>query len=209
MQVAKSLVVALTGSIGCGKSEAAKIFSELGAIIIDADLLAREVVKPGTPTLNKVAAQFGNEYINADGTLNRSSLASLIFFDSKKREKLEGILHPEIRKVFLKELERLKASTTPKIIIYVAPLLFESSNAYPEIERIIVVSCRMETALKRIMKRDGLSREEALRRWNSQMPIGEKRKRADFVIKNDLNLEELRAQTIEVYKKLCADLGQL
>lgn len=186
------MIVALTGNIGSGKSTAAKILSKLGGYIIDADLLAREVVEPGTPGLKSVIAHFGEEFLESDGRLNRKKLGDLIFKNLTKKEELEKILHPLIREKFLVNLKKA-VDLGNNIIVYVIPLLFETKNPCKEFDKIILIAASRENSIKRIMLRDSLSRKDAEARYDSQINISEKVKLADHVIwndKNESNLEE-------------------
>lgn len=199
------ITVGLTGSIGSGKSQAATLFEKLGAKIIDADLLAREVVQLGQPALAEVRATFGPEFFLADGHLDRKRLAQEVFNDANKRKALEGILHPRINLLFKHRLAELRQNTKSDgtVIIYVVPLLFESGlNKYPELQKVIVVSASEPTCIKRIMQRDNCSQEDAQKRYSAQTPIAEKVKAADYVIDNDGSLEALEKQVSQVFTSL-------
>lgn len=188
----KRRVYALTGSIGTGKSTVAEILASDGATIVDADEIAREVVQPGTQGLKEIAASFGADFLNKDGILNRTQLGNLIFRDETKRRELEAILHPKIRQQAEERLREAASDQTLQTpVLYSVPLYFESSHSYPTIEGVIVVYASEETALHRLMKRDGLSEEEAKGRIRTQIPIHEKVERADYVVNNDGSHEEL------------------
>ena len=196
-------IVALTGSIGSGKSQAAEIFRECGAHILDADVIAREVVLPGSKGLEAIKQTFGEQYLLPTGELNRAKLGALVFSKPEQRVKLEDILHPRIRELYLEKLSALKSlSPAPKLIIYVVPLLFESRYSYPEIDGIIVVSAPKALSIERIMKRDNFTLEQAEKRYQSQMPIEEKESKADFVIRNDSSIENLKLITRKLYAQL-------
>ena len=195
------VIVGLTGSIGSGKSEACKFFHVLGAEIIDADLLAREVVAPGTAGLEEIKQAFGPEVIYGDGTLDRRILGKVVFTDPAKKKELEAILHPKIRSLFLSRLSDT-ATKQGGIIIYAVPLLFESGYLYSELSKIIVVIADKENCLKRVIGRDKLSLLEAEKRFNSQMPPEEKAKKADYIIENNGTREQLLEKVAEVYEKL-------
>lgn len=198
-------VIALSGGIGSGKSAVAELFRAHGVPIIDADVLARDVVSPGEPALAEILATFGPAIMNLDGTLNRRALASVIFSDTQKRKQLEDILHPRIRSAFTRKLLSFDNSPAP-FVIYVMPLFFEAENAHPELEKVIVVWAPEELCITRVMNRDRLNRDDALLRVRAQLPIDEKSKRADWVIKNDGDESALPAQVEKVYSeiiKLC------
>jgi len=204
--MAKRLIYGLTGTIGSGKSAAARIFEKLGASLIDADLLAREVVEPGSPGLQETIKFFGSEYLNPDGNLNRSKLGKLVFEDSKAKAKLEQILHPKIRQLFLTKLKDIQASSTNKTapVIAVIPLLLHKKSSYPEIKKVILIYSPKELCLERISARDGLSRTDAELRIQSQIPAEQQRDMADIVIENNSTLKELEKKIGEIYPSLCS-----
>jgi dephospho-CoA kinase len=195
------LRVGLTGSIGVGKSYVASIFIEVGCHVLDADLTAREVVMPATPGLKAIVQEFGEDVLNTDGTLDRKRLGALIFADENRRQRLNHILHPFIiarQDEILREWER----EDPKGIGIVDAALMIESGGYKRFDKLIVVHCRPEVQLERLMLRDKLSREEAERRINSQMPQEEKQKFADYLIDTSDGFELTRARTVEVYNQL-------
>jgi dephospho-CoA kinase len=195
------LRVGLTGSIGVGKSFVASVFIKLGCHVLDADQTAREVVMPGTPGLNALTESFGEEILNADGTLDRKRLGALIFADQSKREQLNHILHPFIIARQDEILNAWEAEDPDGIGIVDAALMIESGG-YKRFDKLIVVHCRPEVQLERLMLRDKLSRDEALRRINSQMSQEEKQKFADYLIDTSNGFESTRAQTEAVNQKL-------
>lgn len=189
--------------MGTGKSAAADAFKRCGAEVIDADILAREVVEPGSEGLAEILKTFGPAAVAPDGRLNRKALGRIVFSDVKLRRKLEDILHPRIRAKYLERLQQLlTANDPPPLIVYVVPLLFESRFEYPELDAIVVVSASRETSIARIMARDGFSRAEAERRYDSQHSIESKVAKADYVVSNEGSLADLEARI----KKLCAEL---
>lgn len=195
------LRVGLTGSIAVGKSYVASVFAELGCHVLDADHTAREVVLPGSSGLEAVAASFGHDILNADGTLNRQQLGALVFADEEKRQRLNHILHPFIiarQDQILREWEK----DDPDGIGMVDAALMIESGGYKRFDKLIVVHCRPEVQLERLMLRNGLSREEAQRRIDSQMPQEEKQKFADYLIDTSDGYELARVQTLEVYNEL-------
>ena len=195
------LRVGLTGSIAVGKSFVASIFVELGCHVVDADHTAREVVRPRSPGLQAVINAFGPEILNPDGTLNRQALGALVFADEKKRQQLNYLLHPFIiarQDEILREWEK----EDPNGIGIVEAALMIESGGYKRFDKLIVVHCRPEVQLERLLLRSGLSRDAAQRRIDSQMSQEEKKKFADFLIDTSDGFELTRNRTIEVYKKL-------
>jgi len=198
------LRVGLTGSIAVGKSYVTSIFAELGCHVLDADQTAREVVLPGSPGLEALAEAFGREVINSDGTLNRQRMGEIVFADDAQRQKLNHILHPFIiarQDEIMREWER----EDPEGIGVIDAALMIESGGYRRFDKLIVVHCRPEVQLERLMLRNGLSREAAEARINSQMPQAEKQKFADYLIDSSDGFELTRKRTVEVYN----DLAQL
>ena len=195
------LRVGLTGSIGVGKSFVTSIFEELGAQVLDADQTAREVVMPGTPGLKAVTQEFGEEILNPDGTLNRKQLAAVVFGDEAKLQRLNHILHPFIIARQDEILNEWEAQDPQGIGVVDAALMIESGG-YLRFDKLIVVHCRPEVQLERLMLRDKLSRDEAQRRIDSQMPQEEKQKFADYLIDTSDGFELTKEKTAKVYKSL-------
>jgi len=195
------LRVGLTGSIGTGKSFVSSVFVDLGCHVLDADQTAREVVMPGTPGLKALTEAFGEEILNADRTLDRKRLGALIFEDQSQRERLNHILHPFIIARQDEILNAWEAEDPDGIGIVDAALMIESGG-YKRFDKLIVVHCRPEVQLERLMLRDKLSREEALRRINSQMPQEEKQNFADYLIDTSDGFELTRELTVRVHQAL-------
>lgn len=196
-------IVALTGSIGSGKSAATQMFADLKVPTLSADLLAREVVVPGSEALQKVRDKFGAGILNNDGSLNRKLLGEIVFADASRREVLEQILHPKIRELFQEKILQLsRAHPEKKFLVYEIPLFFESNYPGENIAAVVVVHSSEATCIKRIMQRDNCSELEARQRLNSQIDINEKVKKADFVISNEGSFEDLRLEVQRVYEAL-------
>ncbi len=196
-----SLLVGLTGGIGSGKSLAAKIFEELGARIIDADKLCRDLVRPGQPALNEIVSFFGELILNSTGNLDREKLAEIIFQDPGKKSALEAILHP---KVFEKEREiylKIKIADPSAIVIIDAALLIESGN-HKNVDKVIVVKSSENCQVQRILSRGSLSYDQAVARIKNQMSLEEKNKYADFILDNESKPEDLKKRVQELYAKL-------
>ena len=177
------LLVGLTGGIATGKSMVDAVLRELGAVIIDADVLAREVVEPGEPALAEIAAEFGSGVLGPDGRLDRKALGAVVFADPGRRRKLEAMTHPRIRERFQQTIDALTAENFRGLVFFDAPVMIESGN-YRNMDRLVVVVTDEATQLARLMARDGVDRDEALRKIRSQMPLSEKAKLADYVIDN-------------------------
>jgi dephospho-CoA kinase len=195
------LRVGVTGSIAVGKSFVASVFTELGCHVLDADQTAREVVMPGTPGLQALVQEFGVEILSVDGTLDRKALGAIVFADEQKRQRLNHILHPFIiarQDEILNDWER---EDRRGIGIVDAALMIESGG-YRRFDKLIVVHCRPEVQLERLMLRDKLPHAEAQRRIDSQMPQEEKQKFADYLIDTSDGFEITRQQTVKVHEDL-------
>jgi dephospho-CoA kinase len=194
-------IIGLTGNIASGKTEVAKIFKELGAKVIDADKIAREVVEPGEAAWQEIVEEFGGNILNPDGSINRKKLGEIIFNDDKKREQLNQITHPRIMTKLKETIDNYKKENV-KLVIIEAALIVERGGLLKVIDELIVVSTDPEAQVERIMTRDGLRRDEALSRMESQMPISEKTKHAAYIIDNSGSLGETRKQVEEVWEKI-------
>jgi dephospho-CoA kinase len=200
------LLVGLTGGIATGKSLVDAVLRELGAVIIDADVLAREVVEPGEPALAEIVAEFGPGVVGPDGRLDRKALGAIVFADPERRRRLETLTHPRIRERFAARLEALGADGFGGLVFFDAAVMIESGN-YRNMDRLVVVVTDEATQLARLMARDGIGRDEALRKIRSQMPLAEKAKLADYVIDNSADRAVTEARAREVYAALLADLA--
>ena len=197
------LKVGLTGSIAVGKSHVLAVLAELGCHVIDADQIAREVVAVGAAGLESVVAAFGPEVLREDGSLDRQKLGAIIFADEEKRKHLNSILHPLIIASQDAKIRELEAKHPEGIAVIDAALMIESGG-YLRFDKLIVVHCRPEIQLERLMKRDRLSREAAAERINTQMPQEEKKRYADFLIDTSADYESTRGQVQTVFQKLRA-----
>jgi dephospho-CoA kinase len=191
--------IGLTGGIATGKSHVRAQFERLGVPTVDADVLAREAVAPGTPGLAAVVARFGNRVLAADGSLDRKALGAIVFADAEARRDLEAIVHPRVRLATNAWFDALPAATP--FAIADIPLLYETGRD-ADFDRVIVVSCDPETQLRRVMERDGLSDAEARARIAAQLPIQAKSARADFVIRTDGSKDETDAQVGRIWTEL-------
>ncbi len=194
------LRIGLTGGIASGKSTVADLFAELGAAIIDTDVIAREVVAPGTPALEEIAAEFGAAVIGDDGALDRAALRSIVFSDDDARRRLEAITHPRIGEETRQQSEQAEGEYQ----IIVVPLLVTSAlKAF--VDRVLVVDCDEDAQVRRLVARDGGSEEDARRILAAQASRTERLEIADDVIRNDGDVSELRQQVAalhEIYRSL-------
>jgi dephospho-CoA kinase len=198
------LKVGLTGSIAVGKSFVLSVLEELGCRVIDADQVAREVVTQESPGLKAVAETFGPYILQSDGSLNREKLGAQVFADEAKRLKLNSVLHPFIIAKQDETMRQWEQETPDGIAVVDAALMIESGG-YQRFDKLIVVHCRPDVQLQRLMSRNGLSREEAERRTRAQMPQEEKKKYADFLIDTSDGFEAARQQTESVWQRLQSD----
>ena len=195
------LKVGLTGSIGVGKSFVSSVLAELGCRVLDADNTAREVVAAGTTGLRSVVDAFGTEILQADGTLDRARLGALVFADKGKRLLLNSILHPFIIAAQDEQLREWEKMDAHGVAVVDAALMIESGG-YSRFDKLIVVHCRPEIQLERLMARSSISREEAARRVAAQMSQEEKKRYADFLIDTSSGFDDTRRRTKEVYDNL-------
>lgn len=194
-----SMVIGLTGGIASGKSTVAKMFIARGITVIDADVEARLAVEKGEKAYREIIATFGEEILQADGTINRALLGEIIFHDEKKRSLLNKIVHPVVReRMNQKKLEA--ESRGEKIVVLDIPLLFEGRNT-TEFDKIVLVYVDEQTQLERLMKRNDLSEEAALARIQSQMPLAEKKQLADEVIDNNGSIKNTEIQVHALLKQ--------
>jgi dephospho-CoA kinase len=200
-----SLLVGLTGGIACGKSNATRVFAELGAHVLDADQIAHEAIRAGQPAFTEIVDYFGRDITNADGEIDRKRLGKIIFSDVGAREKLNAIVHPRV----IAEQERLSEDITARcgscIIIVDAALMIEAGS-YKRFEKLIVVHCKPELQLHRLMVRDGLTLAEAQERIATQMPLSEKLKLASYVVETSGTYRQTRSQIVAIHNMLLQTL---
>lgn len=193
--------IGLTGGIATGKSYVAGKIREAGVPMVDADVLSREVVAPGTPGLAAVRRRFGPDAVRRDGTMDRVRIAQIVFKDKRARLDLEAIVHPAVQKA-IDEFFATLPKRTPFAIADI-PLLFETGREN-QFNAVVVVACPRELQLQRLMERNKLSKEDAERRLNAQLPIEQKVKKATHVIRTDGTFEQTDAQVADLIKKLSA-----
>ena len=193
-------IIGLTGGIASGKSTISKMIEQLGFTVLDADIASRKVIEPGEEAYLKVKEAFGNDIFHEDGTLNRAELGNLIFNNEEKRLLLNSIMHPAVRK-WMNDRQEEAFNRGEKVVFQDIPLLFEG-KMQQGFDHTILVYVDADVQLERLMKRNAFSREEALARIYSQMPLLEKRALADEVINNNGSEEESKKQLIDILKKL-------
>ena len=196
-------IVGLTGGIACGKSTMAQMFKELGASIIDADKISRQLTLPGGEALESIREAFGDFVFYPDGTLNRSVLADIVFQSGEEREKLNALMHPLVDRRVREKIETCRKMGALVVVLDV-PLLFEVGvDALADIT--LCASSPQEVQIERLRKRSGLNREQAMRRIQSQMPLAEKEKLADVVVHTDCPEDELGKKVQELYHQWVTD----
>lgn len=193
------VVFGLTGGIGSGKSTVASMFGDLGVHWVDADIVAREVVEPGTPALAAIAEHFGDNILQSDGSLDRSALRTIVFQDANEREWLEELLHPTIRNELARQLQ--PGDYDQPYVLLVSPLLLETDQ-YTLVRKAIVVDVAEETQIERTMTRDDNDRDQVERIIAAQIPRKHRLERADLVIRNDRPLAEVRTDVEALHQQL-------
>jgi len=191
-------IIGLTGGIGSGKSEAAKLFAELGVPVVDVDVISHELTTKGQATLKEIAQVFGKDILNSDGSLNRATLRQKVFTDSEARKKLEAILHPAI---YNKAIERLENNASAPYQILAIPLLFESDRYSKIIHRSLVIDSETKLQIARASKRDGLLEADIKKVIDVQMPREKRNALADDIIFNNGLIEELKEKVKQVHEK--------
>nr|WP_198409762.1 dephospho-CoA kinase [Limnochorda pilosa] len=195
-------VLGVTGGVATGKSLVARFLEELGAAVVDADQLAREVVEPGEPALEEIRQVFGPGVLTPEGRLDRKALARRVFSDEGARRRLEAIIHPRVRRRMEEAVARLREAGAPLIVLEI-PLLFEGGEPVRRlVDRVLVVTAPEAVQLERLRQRNGLTEAEARARMAAQMPLEEKVRRADYVVDNGGTPEETRRQVQRVWEAM-------
>jgi len=199
------MLIGLTGGIASGKSLVAEELKRLGVHLIDADEIAREVVKTGLPAYNEIVKEFGEKILNPDKTINRKELGRIVFSNTELRRRLERITHPRIQEKIDKYIKEIKGRNPDAIIVVDAALLIEA-GLYKKMEKVIVVYADEKTQIERLMERDGFTMDEAKNRLSAQIPLTEKRRYADFVIENveGKSKEKIKDEVKTIFEKLNA-----
>lgn len=197
------ILVGLTGGVATGKSTVATMFKRSGAVVIDADELAREVVRPGKPAWQKIVKLFGRTILNPDRSINRHALSAIVFRNRTKLRQLERIIHPRVAQLQTHMFKQAARKDPGTVVIYDVPLLFEA-GVDKRMDKIIVVTADRKTQIARLRKRNGLTRAEALRRIRSQMPLTKKISKADYVLDGTASRTTLRKRVGQTYRTLRA-----
>jgi dephospho-CoA kinase len=191
----------LTGGIACGKSTVASYFRDLGAQVIDADRAGHELIAPGRPAYQEIIERFGKEILDFEGHIDRKKLGPLVFADPQQRRDLNAILHPRIIAHMYGLSAEMSKQNPHALVIIDAPLVFEAGME-ASLRKVVVVWCRPDQQLERLMAKTGISRGEAERRIQAQMPVEEKLRRADYQIDCSGSLEQARVQATAIYREL-------
>ena len=195
-------LIGVTGGIASGKSAVSKMLTELGSPLIDFDIIARQVVEPGTPGLAAIVDYFGRQVLAEDGSLDRKKVSDIVFGDMEKRKKLESFTHPPIYEEFFKQADAIAAENPEAIIQVAVPLLIELNLQYL-FDKIIVINLPEALQTERLAQRDGISLDEAAKIMKSQLPLAEKLQFADYVVDNSRDLESTRLQVEKIWDNLC------
>ena len=198
--------VGLTGGIATGKSTVSRMLRKRGAAIIDADQVAREVVEPHTPGWRRVRDRFGERILRPDGFLDRRALREVVFRDHRARQDLNNILHPLIRARMLEKADFLEGDRPERLIVFDIPLLYESKLTH-WVKKVIVVYVPESVQIRRLMDREGIGEEDALRMIRAQIPIEEKKRMADCLIDNSGSREETERQVDHLWRCLTSKNG--
>jgi dephospho-CoA kinase len=202
------LTIGLTGGIASGKSTVCKYFAELGVPIVDTDVISRELVKPGQPALAEIVTHFGHQALREDGQLNRPWLRQRIFSSDQERNALNAILHPRIRTEARAQLEALNSTSAPYALL-VVPLLLESGEYAPLIDRVLIVDLDADSQLERLMQRDGIDLAQAQAILRAQVSRAQRLAHADDIIDNSGSNEKLRAAVTRLHQDYAQRADQL
>jgi dephospho-CoA kinase len=200
------LLIGLTGNIASGKTEVARIFADLGATVIDADELSRVAVQPGSPALAAIKARWGDQVLNADGSLNRVAMRGIAFSNDQDRQALNAIVHPAVKRLRDQLVDEAR-QRGDKVVVAAIPLLYEAGLEH-EYDRVILVDAPDDVRLSRLVRRRGIGAVEAQRMMAAQMPASAKRAKADVVIENQSDLKELRREVERVWLDLMTQAAE-
>jgi dephospho-CoA kinase len=195
------IIAGLTGGVATGKSTVSRFFQDCGAVVIDADLLARLMVEPGKPAWKDLVRTFGKRILNPDRTINRPALGQIVFQNPAQLKRLNAIMHPRIAREQTRLMREIAQKDPEAVIIYDAPLLIEA-NAHRRMDRLVVVATDRKTQITRLQRRNHFSRAQAIRRVSSQMPLKQKIALADYVIDGTMSPTQLRHAVTQIYEDL-------
>ncbi len=195
------LIIGITGGVGTGKTTAARIFKELGALVLDADVIAHRLIEPRRKVWRKIKGNFGSGILNKGGTINRRALAEVAFSNKKCLKRLCEIIHPLVYKEIEGQLNKIKKANPNAVVVLDIPLLLESGGK-SKVDKLIVVRSKRSIQIRRASKKLGLSYAQILQRIRAQMPLQEKIRAADFVIDNSGRLNSTRKQAVKIWKAL-------
>ena len=195
------MVIGVTGNLGTGKSTVSALLKEKGAMVIDADKIAHELMEPGKPAYQDIREFFGNSILREDGKIDRKQLGRQVFADKAKLKKLCNILHPLVKEECQEQLQRILKRDPKSVVVLDVPLLIESGMKQ-QVDWVIAVATTLENQLERSMTRLGLNKREALQRIQSQMSPLEKSKQADFVVSTSGSLDEIKVQIERLWNRL-------
>jgi dephospho-CoA kinase len=198
------VVIGVTGGLGTGKSTVARLFGQLGAEVLDADRVVHRLMEPGRPVWKKIRAEFGPLVLEPGGRINRKRLGEIVFRSPSRLKALNRIVHPAVRRSILAEMSRLKRNRPRAVVVLDIPLLIESGRAY-RTDAVVVVTASAAAAARRLKARSGWSPAQMKRRSGFQMPLREKVKHADFVVRNGGSLADTRRQVVRVWKKITGE----
>lgn len=201
------LLVGLTGGLATGKSTAARMFRGCGAVVLDADQLARQALEPGRPAWRDLRRAFGPQVLTADGTVDRAALARLVFADRAKLRRLNAIVHPRVAREQARLTREAAARDSSAVVVYDVPLLFEA-GLDRKVDAIVVVTASRRRQVERLLLRNGFGRAEALRRIRAQMPLARKAARADYLLDGTKPLRELRRDVAALYRRFRSQASQ-
>lgn len=198
--------IGLTGGIASGKSSVARMFKALGAELIDADRIAHQVIKKGTPAYKKILKLFGGACLDKTGEIHRGYLGKIIFNDPEKRKKVNAIVHPDVFKKEKEEEKKIFKKNRNAVIIYDMPLLIETGS-HLRMDRVILIHVKREKQIERIMNRNRLTREESLNRVRAQLPLYQKKKHADYLINGDEIREKTEKKVKRIFEKIVREFS--
>lgn len=201
------LLVGLTGGLATGKSTAARLFRRCGAVVLDADRLARQALAPGRPAWRELRRAFGRRVLAPDGTVDRAALARLVFADPASLRRLNAIVHPRVAREQARLTREAAARDPSAVVVYDVPLLFEA-GLDRKVDAIVVVTADRRSQLARLLERNGFGRAEALRRIRAQMPLARKAARADHLLDGTKPLSELRRDVLALYRRFRGQAGR-